>query len=305
MSVCLRLSNAVFSLGGLVVGLVLLLGGLSSCRNPAEELVRQLEAEDKALEDYARSQGWAYTRQPMGYYLIDRTRTSQPTLLLSTTDTHQVASVNYRLYLLGGQRVDSLMPHVFAPGVGAYYAPLADVVTQLRKGDKVTMLIPSRLMFWQNSPVINGIPIPAYSSFRMEVEMNDARTLRDQIDHEIGLIRARFAPDTVTRLDSGVYYLVRSAGTGPLPPTNAQFEATIVTRFVDGTRIDSVANVTLNPAFTTSFPQAIFTGLRRMREGERGTLALTSRQAYWSRGLRPHIHPFSPLLYDIRLHRIR
>ena len=110
--------------------------------------------------------------------------------------------------------------------------------------------------------------------------------------------------------ESGLYFLDSIPGTGIMPITHDTAYIMYTAKFIDGTIYDS--NILLNSTDTLIRPvnegwliAGIDEGITYMRVGGRATFLVPSKLAYGAAGAPPYISGYQPLVFDIRLVRVK
>ncbi len=130
---------------------------------------------------------------------------------------------------------------------------------------------------------------------RQDIEEENRRNLLNTI--------ANRWPDAELDEETGIYFVVRSEGTGPLPKPGAVVEVHYTGTFMDGTKFDSSRDRNETFRFQVGQGQVIpgwDYSLQRMKKGERRIIILPPQMAYGQKAVGP-IPPNSWLVFDVEL----
>jgi FKBP-type peptidyl-prolyl cis-trans isomerase len=140
----------------------------------AQELAeKQAKEEEDKLEEYIKKTGVEYKSLPSGLrFTITQAKPEAPQAKAGDT-----VLVHYTGKLLDGKVFDSSIsrgePFQFILGMGAVIKGWDEGIAQLRKGEKATLLIPSRLGYGTRGA--GGGLIPPFATLNFEVELIDIK----------------------------------------------------------------------------------------------------------------------------------
>ncbi len=174
-----------------------------------------------------------------------------------------------------------------------------DVVDAIEQGDTIKKLSIIRV----------GAEANAYKAdsdaFR-EIEKGlGARRAASEADRDKDIMNdiAKRWPDAVRDEKTGIYYVIRTEGTGSKPAQGTKITVHYTGTLMDGTQFDSSRDRNEPFQFNVGGGQVIpgwDVSLMDMKKGERRTIILPPEMAYGSRGIGP-IPPDSWLVFDVEL----
>jgi len=181
---------------------------------------------------------------------------------------------------------------------------LNEGIALMHAGEKALFILPSDLALGENSIGV----ITSYSTLIYNIDL--VSVIHDPDEWELGLLQAYLDTlkiDTEASLDS-VYYIENTAGTGAFIKNLDLVEVYYTGYYLDGRVFDT--NVGGNAVVFTVSQQNIITGLnegiRKMRNGGKGTLIIPYRKAYGASGWidwagRTRVGPYMTVAYDIHV----
>jgi FKBP-type peptidyl-prolyl cis-trans isomerase len=200
---------------------------------------------------------------------------------------------------------------------GDLYAAL----TYMLAGDSVTVAFPADSFFMKTA----GIPeLPEFIepgsvmyfdmkliSFKTaeEVESENRAMLMQMKEDENTQLSEYLAANniTVAPLPSGLYYLEQKAGSGRLPKEGDMLQVHFTVGLVDGTQLfSSYSQEPIDIEFGKPFDTKGFDeALTYLRKGTKARLIVPSSLAFDSVGRSQMIPPYTTLVYDVELMKIR
>ena len=276
---------------------LLLLLAFSSCLKVENSVSQQQENDDQIISNFLQRNNLKATRSSSGmYYIIDAPGTGE-----QATDRTQIASIDAKVFLLGGQSFISEKDIVYRFQNGLSMQGLVEASTLLKEGGRGRFYLPSALAFGQNTGSVNGVNIPSNAVCYAEVTLNDIRTDQDQQKVEDGAIK-KYISDrklTPTKDSLGVYYVRQSAGSGAPPRNGSRVAITYKGTLLSGQTFDS-------GAFTFSINSgSVIRGFdiatRFMLKGEKGIALIPSHLAYGDKGSGDKIPPFATLIFELEM----
>jgi FKBP-type peptidyl-prolyl cis-trans isomerase len=138
-----------------------------------EKAEKSAKEEEAKLEEYIKKTGVAYQSLPSGLrFIITQAKPEAPQAKAGDT-----VLVHYTGKLLDGKVFDSSIgrgePFQFVLGMGAVIKGWDEGIAQLRKGEKATLIIPSRIAYGAQGA--GGGLIPPFATLSFEVELVDIK----------------------------------------------------------------------------------------------------------------------------------
>lgn len=188
------------------------------------------------------------------------------------------------------------------------------IISQMSKGQKASFIVPSNLGLGERTL---GGRLEAHTPLIYVIEVVDIQTKekylskqnkgnKASIDIENQKIAAFVKKNKITEkpLESGLYYIERKEGSGPLVKKGDNVLVHYTLYNLDGTKINSSVDRGTPFAFKVGEGQVI-TGwdeaLTLMKVGGNATLILPSKIAYGDQKRSEDILPYSPLHFEIEL----
>ena len=169
-----------------------------------------------------------------------------------------------------------------------------EAITLMRENGECVIIVPFKLGFRD----IEQEDIPPYSSLLIDLELLEV--IHDPVAHEKALIQDYLVQnDGFVELMDGLYYSKLNEGNGVKIRENDEISLNIERYLLDGRLLNSEnSTIRFNPENVPI--EGLFEGIKRMSEGERGTLIIRSDLAY---GDSTHlaIPPYSTLFIDIEI----
>lgn len=299
--------------------IVLLLGGLASCRSgvgPEADAAAVLDSNKTDILTYAASKGLVGTMTASGLYFV----LNKPGSSTVTPAFGQELEFNYTLYLLKGPsnttvvsgvtdtRIDSasaINPLYYPFFSHAFSAGLEEGFFRMHEGDQVTLLIPSALAFGPVSTTTTSatLTIPANSPVRYDITLRRSRTEDQQINEYIAANKL-----VVTETTASGLRIIKTQNnpTAALPTANQTLTLRATGKLLRyATPFDSTGS-----AYSTSLSQSAMAGFNegvaKLRPKEKATFIFPSSLGYKSVGVVNSkneyiIPPYTPLRYDVEL----
>ena len=187
-------------------------------------------------------------------------------------------------------------------------AGVREGLMMMREGGHATLIIPSHLGY--GSAGIGRVP--PYSTLIYDIEL--VKVIKDPVAYEKQIIEnyiAMYADSShlaVTKMNSGLYYIEISEGTGD----NLPEEDDIVSVYYNGTLTDGRVfdSNTGSSAYTFTIGanqtiKGFEEGVKLMKKEGRSRLVIPSSIGYGKEGSGDKIPGFTPLVFDIKLADIR
>lgn len=105
----------------------------------------------------------------------------------------------------------------------------------------------------------------------------------------------------VVTLPDGLQYRVIAEGTGPSPAPDDMVTISYAGRLLDGTKLDSSDNLTVQVAGVGRIWGVWREAISRMKAGSQWEIFIPPNLAYGSRGMPPKIGPYAVVIYTIKL----
>jgi FKBP-type peptidyl-prolyl cis-trans isomerase FkpA len=228
--------------------------------------------------------------------------------------------INYKLRLLNGTIIDSLTsgpPVRFRHLYTKLYPQAIDLgLSFMEKGDCYRLYIPSYLAY--HDMKIDTL-MPAFSNIIAEITLVDVTDSAGQVQHELSTITNKYAEFSYS-VESGTFYDMVEDGLGDTPASNELVTVTYSRWLLDRNAVDN-GTFTFKITNVPSKFKNIGHVLQKMGKGDRAEIIVTSNKAYWDQAIlstsgrlstakvipgsfAPEIliPPYSPLLYQIKMH---
>jgi FKBP-type peptidyl-prolyl cis-trans isomerase FkpA len=271
-----------------------------------EMAAKQNVIDDKLLREYFARNNLQPMKTTTGlYYVISRKGEGEHAKM------GESATVNYTGKLMNGQAFDSNTdsafkhPQPLAFTVGKAIKGWDEGLQLLNKGAKATFYIPSSLAYGAR----DQRNIPANSILIFDVELLDIKDPSQQAKTDDKMLQDYFAKNNIkaTRTPSGLYYVIRQKGLGPMARPGKGITMNYTGKLMDGTAFDS----NMDPKFGHVQP---FTfrlgegqvikgwdeGVQLLQMGSKATFYIPSGLAYGESG-NQKIPPNSNLIFDVEV----
>jgi len=207
-------------------------------------------------------------------------------------------TANYSAYLKDGKMFDSSIdrnqPLKATIGKGQLFAGLEEGFSYLRKGEKVKMIIPSKLAFGEKG---NG-PVPPNSDIIFDIEVLDVQKIVPPVQFDIKGLEAKKTASGLT------YYEVKRSGSSVKAEAGKTVKVHYTGYLADGTIFDS----SVERGEPIEFPlgqgmviQGWEEGIALMNVGDKLRLVIPYFLAYGEEGRPPQIPAKADLTFDVEL----
>ena len=222
-------------------------------------------------------------------YVIDEVGTgNQPT-------GDQVVAINVKQSFLNGDLIFDTEGTPFVSELSALFPGLRESISLLQVGGKGTFIVPSVLAFGVNGS--GGIP--PNSPLLFEIELLEVSA--DLLTYQTSLFEAYLSENNLTAqtTDSGLQYVVETAGSGGNPVSTSDVQVNYRGYFLNGNEFDS-SNGTPISFNLGGVIQGWQEGIPLFQKGGKGVLLIPSHLAYGPNGTNG-IPPNTPILFDVEL----
>lgn len=277
--------------------IVLLALGLGACSKSLDTMDEgQLEKNEKSIQDYLTKNNLSATKDSSGLYFIKKV-TNPPGAKAKVGDEVAIYS---KIYTLDGTIIDSTetaaqKPLRFTFGTNYHLPGVERGISLMRKGEKMTLLLPFYLAFG-NAGYDN---LPAYSPVRAELELVEVRTEDQQIADYIKN-KGYTLSETTPR---GVRIIRQKTVAGDTLGKGKAVNVNYVGKFLTDKEFDkgSFSITTGNGGFVIGFEE----GISHLRKGEKAILIFPSSIGYGRTGDQRTggkvIPPYTPLAFEIEV----
>ncbi|HAP01209.1 MAG TPA: peptidylprolyl isomerase [Bacteroidetes bacterium] len=268
----------------------------------ANDAKKQVEADDKLIQDYIKSHDLKAQKTADGLYYVITQQGTGPMPMVG-----RKVKVNYTGKLLNGNIFDSSLnpgrtPFEFPLGQNKVIHGWDEGVALLPVGTKATLLIPSALGYGDHG-MGASIPANAVLIFDIEVLGVDDKPQVSNEDEIKNYIKANNL--NAQRTASGLYYIVDQQGSGAKPQAGKVVTVNYTGKLLDGTIFDSSLNPGREPfTFTLGVGQVISgwdEGIALFNVGGKGTLIIPSNLGYGEQGAGGSIPPNAVLIFEIEV----
>jgi FKBP-type peptidyl-prolyl cis-trans isomerase len=270
--------------------------------------------EAKTIAQYVANNGWTNAVKTKSGLYIAVTQPGSGDLPSKGDEM----TMNYTGQLLNGTKFDSnvdtafghVSPFNFPLGQGRVIAGWDEAVATLSKGSKATILIPSALGY---GPTGSGANILPNSPLRFDIEVLDFKRLPTaeemaQTDEKIITDYLSINNINATKTNSGLYYVVTTAGQGATPKLGEEVNMNYTGRLVNGDKFDSNIDSAFNHVAPFKFPvgqgrviKGWDEGISLLPKGSKATLFIPSGLAYAGGSPSPKIPANSVLFFDVEV----
>jgi hypothetical protein len=300
------------------IGLVAVLGvWLTSCEQTTTALEdRKARENAQEIQDYIAAKGWQSRAQELGtsgvFYVKNITVPNAETATIGAEVKFHVVASRFDGVVIDS--TDGKNPIVYTWGTnaprtrsirnGSYlYTNITDgMIAGLLaagEGERISLLVPS---FYDNGRY-GTLTLPQYSPIRYDMRILSVRTETEQIRDYITANRI-----TVTDTIEGGLKIAktRTRPDSALITAGQSVTVNYTGRRLDGTTFDSRTDSSF--AFTVgrgSVVQGWEQGILKIRRGDKFFLILPSAFGYGQSGSGPGIPPFTPLVFEMEIIRVR
>ena len=173
----------------------------------------------------------------------------------------------------------------------------------MREGGKASFILPSQLAYGKNGyPSLN---VPPFTTIIIDVEL--IKVIHDPIAYEKTQMD-KFVADSIPAgktfevLDSGVYHIIDTTGTGALPVNSNIVTFVYSAKLLNGNVVSGKTSYSYTLG-ATSILAGLDLGIRKMKQGEYAWVIIPYSQGY---GEQPSYYgisfpPFTTLVYYIHI----
>ena len=307
----------------LYILLISILLFFSACKKDALTVSRELR-DDKSIKDFLEQNNISAQHDPSGIYYekIEENINGNPVQL------HDLVKIHYKMSTLDGKLVyemnkDSISVEFEYKDYGIVPSGVNYGVGLMKTGETFRLYIPSYLAYESYGNSDFFLP---YTNFIIDVKVIGIESLEEEARNEQSKINAWMninSVDEVVSSPGGLIYIQTKKGTGKQPVASSQVTFHFTRKYLDGTVIrttkgDEPVTIYLDG---TSAVKGLEMGLKMMHEGEKATFILPSTLAFGSstailpevlrddlveKQLIPNeVRPFSPLIYDVELIKVK
>jgi FKBP-type peptidyl-prolyl cis-trans isomerase len=243
-------------------------------------------------------------------------------------DTGIWVSVHFKVALIDGKQLfssyDREEPMSFEYGKRFDTPGVEEAIGMMKKGEKATVIVPSRLAFGETG---RGGIVPPFATMVYELEIVNVQT---KAEHEKAAADEKKKADEkltknkndeMTNLNkylkekgiavkptaSGIYYIEKVKGSGAKAMAGKKVKVHYTGTLLNGTKFDSSRDRNQPFEFTLGQGQVIKgwdEGIALMNVGGKATLIIPSSMAYGERDMGT-IPPYSTLVFDVELVEVK
>jgi len=292
---------------------------LLSFDNPEKLINNELTALQKFISDNKIAE----TPTASGIYIINSQKGEGIKM-----DTGCMVKLQMKVSLIDGKQLfssyDRPEPLKFTCGNKFDTPGLEEALMKMKKGEKSRVIVPSKMGFGEKG---KGVVIPPYTTIVYDVEILDILSkeasekeraaakaqetkMSDQksetVKNDEAMLLENYLKEnkiTVKPNASGLYYIEKSAGTGPQAVAGKKVKVHYTGTLLNGKKFDSSVDRNEPFEFDLGIGQVIKgwdEGIALMKVGGKATLIIPSTIAYGSRDMGV-IPPFSTLVFDVEL----
>jgi len=176
----------------------------------------------------------------------------------------------------------------------------------MHESGKASFILPSQLAYGKNGyPSLN---VPAFTTIIVDVEL--IKVIHDPVAYEKTQMD-KFVTDSIPAgkvnevLDSGVYHIIDTAGTGALPVNSNVVDVIYSASLLNGMVVTGKTPYSYTLG-ATSIIAGFDQGIRRMKKGEYAWVIIPYSQGFGEQAAYPiNLPPFTTLVYYIHVVNIR
>ncbi|MBI9038522.1 MAG: FKBP-type peptidyl-prolyl cis-trans isomerase [Bacteroidales bacterium] len=290
-----------------------------------QEFLRQLKAnEDTIFEQYLKENNITEKPRESGLYYFEKEKGKGPLIVKD-----DVLFIHFTQWRLDGTKVfstyDKEKPIELTVGMWHNSDAMDEAFSLLRENGKAWFLAKSDLLFGEGG---NGDKIPPYTSLFYEVEIIDKMSIKEYRDFKERLRRkkaaarekakqeepakfAKFIKEnniTVEPTKSGMYFIEIKEGDGIAPQAGDKVLVEYIGTLLDGTEFESSLKRGKPYSFVVGSGKVIDgweEAILKMREGGKARIIIPSSLAYGAATKGKIITPYSPLIFELELLKVK